>query len=914
MLLSRQANRKYSTSQLKNGLEYALITCPDAQKASVSISIAMGHFSDPDDCQGLSHLMEHMFFAGSENFPDGNHLNQLLNTHGGFVNAWTSAESCNFHFDCPMEFFTQSLDVLIDMLTQPSLSLEGITQEVNAIDAEFSMRKQDDVRRLYDVHKQTCNPKHPFSRFNVGNKTIFTKFSADELKKKLTRHHNDHFVSEKIKACIVLPKHAADENLIASIESRLTAFRQQSNSVIKAELPALYLPEQKACLIEVKPYKFAQNLMLTFCLPNVTKWYRSKPILLMTHLIEDTSENSVQHYLKRRGLILELTANGGIEGDNFQDININLRLTEKGLLNTQEVISIVMQWFEFLRQNGIEKWRFEEKSLQLLLQVKHAPLPSGIDEAVMLATRMHKNSVAQALDFDVKMDIYDPDVYQSFFSYFVIDNLRVFCIHPSAYCDQETLQYEVPYSSKDISFEVILDKPIALELPAKNPYMSDNFNLVEKELGATEIKTIKHSDFLLKYSQNYQFKTPKGDCYLSIENPNMIGSARHVAIKKLWIACLSEQLSEAYSGAEMAGINFRLYGHQGGMTLHTSGFSDRQLMLCEEILSFIQTVNIKPAIFAGVKEKMVASLKNTLLNKPINQLFADLNILLQENTFSQEAILQEVTKLELAELHEKVSLYFHKIHIEGLAVGNWSTAQITMFHSKVLECFKNMDKVLKSSRNIAQITHKKFCVQHKRSHDEHAIVLYFQSSDKCNKNRALCIAIEKLLSPIVFDELRNKRNLGYLVGCGYFPVNKRPGLAIYVQSPSHSSEVLHEAIRAVLKEFIENIADFEPIFDNLKLSLMKQFKVSDANTNQLAQRLWLEFDDNQETTDSNDMSEVINQLSFDVFKEGCEQLLHHSALGVVAFVTESISTNDKPFAGYEFIGDPSKFKDKIKYQ
>jgi secreted Zn-dependent insulinase-like peptidase len=235
----------------------------------------MGHFSDPDECQGLSHLMEHMLFAGSQNYPDGNFLNQFLNMHGGFVNAWTSAESCNFHFDCPVNQFSQALAVLIDMLTQPMLSIDGISQEVDAIDAEFLMRKQDDVRRLYDVHKQTCNPNHPFSRFSVGNKAIFTQFTKAELQQKLRKHHQCYFNTKKIKACFVLPQTLANVELMTFIESKLGNFKPSFVTTIPKKYPSLYLPQQKGCLIEVKPYKSAQNLMLTFCLPNVSHYYRN---------------------------------------------------------------------------------------------------------------------------------------------------------------------------------------------------------------------------------------------------------------------------------------------------------------------------------------------------------------------------------------------------------------------------------------------------------------------------------------------------------------------------------------------------------------------------------------------------------------------------------------------------------------
>jgi insulysin len=874
----------------------------------------MGHFSDPDECQGLSHLMEHMLFAGSQNYPDGNFLNQLLDTHGGFVNAWTCAESCNVHFDCQVNQFSQALDVLIDMLTQPILSMDGISQEIDAIDAEFSMRKLDDVRRLYDVHKQTCNPNHPFSRFSVGNKTIFTQFTKAELQQKLRQHHQHYFNAKKIKACFVLPHTMANVEFITFIESKLITFKSSNITTVPKKYPDLYLPQQKGCLIEVKPHKFAQNLMLTFCLPNVSRYYRSKPILLVTHLIEDGSENTLQHDLKRMGFILDLSASDGIQGDNFQDININLRLTEHGLANTKKMIQLIMQWFDFLRQNGIEKWRFEEKAQQLALQVEHAILPLSIDLAVMLSSKLHKLTLQQALEYDVVMDNYDPVVFEQFLTYFTVKNLRVFCINSQVFCDQKTTQYKVPFSLRKLDFDIKNNTLLSLQLPPKNPFMSNNFGLVAQELKSTEIKTFKNFDFLLKFSQNYQFKTPKGDCYLSLENPNMIGSARNVAIKRLWIACLNEELSEVYNGAEMAGINVRLYGHQGGMTLHTSGFSDRQLGLCQEILSFIQQLNIKPTIFSAVKEKLALSLKNTLLNKPINQLFANVNILLQENTFSHESILAVLETVSLSELHLQAIAYFKKIHIEGLAVGNWTVAQIEAFHSNVVACVKDVDKVLKSSRNVAQITDRKLCIQHNQSQQEHAIVLYFQSPSNNNACRGLYIAIEKLLAPIFFDELRNKRNLGYLVGCGYLPINKRPGLTFYIQSPTHSSYDLYVAMTDVLDDFVRNIGEFEPIFDSFKASLKKQFRTFDTNTNQLAQRLWMDFDDLGASTENNPMDDVINLLTFDLFKKGCEQLVARSGLGKAIFITDPKSALQTRFVDFEFIDDPTAFKQVVKYQ
>jgi secreted Zn-dependent insulinase-like peptidase len=225
-----------------------------------------------------------------------------------------------------------------------------------------------------------------------------------------------------------------------------------------------------------------------------------------------------------------------------------------------------------------------------------------------------------------------------------------------------------------------------------------------------------------------------------------------------------------------------------------------------------------------------------------------------------------------------------------------------------------MDTLLKSSRNIAHLAHQKIAVQHKQTHNEHAVVVYFQSPNNTNVNRGLYVAIEKFLSPIVFDELRNKRNLGYLVGCGYFPVNKRPGLAIYVQSPSQQSDILYEAVCEVLNDFISNIEDFEPIFEDVKQSLINQFDIVDGNTSQLAQRLWMDFDELDNSTQNTQMSDVINKLTFQHFKAACNALTHDSEIGRAVFITKSKVGIQNGLTSFDVIGDTTQCISNIKYK
>ena len=887
MLLSRLAEREYVANTLHNKLELALIKCPRAPKASFSISIGIGHFNDPDNCPGLSHLLEHMLFTGSHAYKDGNYLHELLHKNGGFINAWTSAETCNFHFDSPPNIFHEALDVLLDMLKHPNMSLHGIQQEIEAVDAEFQLRQQDDVRRLYDIHKETANKAHPFTKFSVGNKGIFSCFSESELQAMLKQQHQQYFVSSNIKAAIVAEQGWLNDENVQTIAEKLARFDDNADPILKPSLPDLYLNEHKQIQIEVKPHKLTQNLMLTYCLPNLSALNRSKPILLLSHLIEDSNENGLQWRLKRLGYIVEISASGGIQDKRHQDININLRLTDKGTENIQSILTLVCSWFEFLQQQGIEHWRFEEKAQQLALQVKHAPSPSGIDEAVLLASRLHEHSLEQALSLDTSMDEYDSDSFDDFLALFKPANLRVFFIHENAQTDTISKQYNAPYSSRKLEAIANNNAQYDWSLPQRNPYMSDDFNIVKPELKKNQIVNFESDDLLIKFTQNSEFKTPKGDCYFSLESPNMISSARNIAIKRLWVECISEQLNNQYNSAELAGIHFRLYGHQGGISLHTSGFSHRQLVLCEEILRALTRVKVTPSTFLTMKEKLQKSLQNTLLNKPVNQLFSDLNYLYQENTIGQKSILEELNSVFLPELQAHVEKYFVETHVEGLVVGNWSLAQAEKLFERLKNNALHFNKVYKSSRRVADLHERNLCILRRNNDGEHAVVHYIQAKDNSLENKCLFVALEKLLSPIIFDELRNKQNLGYLVGCGYMPINKRPGIASYIQSPNHQSESLLKAIENVLHDFYEQIDELEPIFDDFINSLSKQFSPGDTNTTQFAQRLWLEFDTLELQSEASRFYQKITQFSFSEFKSGVSALLSPRTMKSSVFLTQS---------------------------
>ena len=59
-------DRSYRIIRLPNKLEALLVHDIDTDKASASVNVQVGSFSDPEDMPGMAHAVEHLLFMGTE--------------------------------------------------------------------------------------------------------------------------------------------------------------------------------------------------------------------------------------------------------------------------------------------------------------------------------------------------------------------------------------------------------------------------------------------------------------------------------------------------------------------------------------------------------------------------------------------------------------------------------------------------------------------------------------------------------------------------------------------------------------------------------------------------------------------------------------------------------------------------------
>lgn len=900
-----------------------VIYCSKANKAALSLSINAGHFNDPNHCPGLAHLFEHMMFATSEFHAKGNDLHALVTQNRGYVNAWTSSQHTNFHLDCASSVFLQANRQLIDMLLNPLYSEQTIEQEVCAIDAEFKMRLKDDVRRLYDVHKETVNPIHPFHRFTIGNSDTFDNVSIDQLKSLLTSYHQQYLRGSNIKVTIVHPM-ISDKEQRVNFEQCLTeqfeSFKPNNddssfqhsrtqNSSDKneqllqnnADKYPLYLKENLQKRVLINPVKDTKSAIATFVLPSVEHFYQFKPLLLLSHLLEDTAQGTLARHLIDMGWITDLTASSGICGHNYQEFSINLKLTDHGCENLDLILSELLSLLSQLAKEPIEAWRLKEKSRQLYLQVASSETPAPIDEAINIASRLHEDTFANILDMDTRLDTDNIEQaqqsLQQVLSHFVVQNLRVFDICKRHHCSTTTKTYKVPYQVLPLNLQSApSNKQYLLSKP--NPYMPTNsVERIQTKQQSEPLQCLNNTSPVLWYAYDSILGLHRADTYISISHAQMVGSAVNVSIKKMWLAMLKEYLELEFGHAEYAGLHFTLYGHQAGVTLHVSGLSDRQSDLSLDILGAIKGFVPNKTSFENARNKMQVSVKNAQIKKPINVLFFELNCYFQQNTFAHNDVLLVLEKLLLSDVIAKHDSYFEHANIEILCAGKISKTDALTLRQSARNIF-SINEAAPSESNIRapevrkatnRLIKNNLELSFTNSASDAACICYFQAPDCSTQSTVLAIMLEKLLSALIFDGLRNKRKLGYVAGCGFIPINNHPGLALYCQSPSASAAEIKQHILQELGDIIDNTHLSQRRVSDLIETLKEQFRLTPTNQSQYAQQLWMSLDSDNPSQKDSKLLEEFDNLSLTTVNQALNDLKNQQGYQLISLLCDPIN-------------------------
>ena len=177
---SPQAEGQTYTARLSNGL--TVLVKEDDRFPLVSLRLyvhAGSAYEEPKEA-GISHLLEHMVFKGTDKRPKGTVAAEVEST-GGYMNAATSFDYTVYLTDMTEEHWKTGLDVLKDMAFHPSIDAEELTSEKDVVVAELKRGEDEPGQRIFRIIQKAALDGTPYKRPIIGFEDTVRAISRDDI-------------------------------------------------------------------------------------------------------------------------------------------------------------------------------------------------------------------------------------------------------------------------------------------------------------------------------------------------------------------------------------------------------------------------------------------------------------------------------------------------------------------------------------------------------------------------------------------------------------------------------------------------------------------------------------------------------------------------------------------------------------
>ena len=174
-------DREISQTTAANGVTVLSERVPSVRSAAVGIWVRSASAHEPRPKMGVSHLLEHMVFKGTER-RTAQEIALALESRGGSLDAYTSRDTTAFHARVLDADLPRALDILTDLVTNPVLRSSDLELERNVVLEEINTVQDTPDDQVFDLSYQTLWPEHPYGYTILGTRDTVSALAADDLK------------------------------------------------------------------------------------------------------------------------------------------------------------------------------------------------------------------------------------------------------------------------------------------------------------------------------------------------------------------------------------------------------------------------------------------------------------------------------------------------------------------------------------------------------------------------------------------------------------------------------------------------------------------------------------------------------------------------------------------------------------
>jgi predicted Zn-dependent peptidase len=182
---------EHRITTLDCGVRVVTERVPSVRSVALGFWIGAGSVIEQEHEAGISHLLEHMLFRGSDRY-ESEEIDQIFDAMGAEVNAGTDKEATSLYTRVLDRHLEQAFDVMGDMLWHPRFGELEAEREV--VLEEIAMYEDDPQDRVFDILGRAIFHGHPLGRPVIGTAAVIGASTREQL----AAFHAKHYLADDI--------------------------------------------------------------------------------------------------------------------------------------------------------------------------------------------------------------------------------------------------------------------------------------------------------------------------------------------------------------------------------------------------------------------------------------------------------------------------------------------------------------------------------------------------------------------------------------------------------------------------------------------------------------------------------------------------------------------------------------------
>lgn len=192
---------KITWSELDSGLKVITVEMPNFYTVSGGLFANVGSRYERGKEMGISHFIEHLLFKGSKKY-SARKISEVIEGRGGFLNAYTSEESTCFYFKTLPQSFFESLDVLVDLYTEPLFDPAEIEKEKDVVIEELHSYEDQPSAYIDDLFGATIWKGHPLGNMILGLEENILNHTVEDVNNYFRKYYTSDNTVLAVAGCV----------------------------------------------------------------------------------------------------------------------------------------------------------------------------------------------------------------------------------------------------------------------------------------------------------------------------------------------------------------------------------------------------------------------------------------------------------------------------------------------------------------------------------------------------------------------------------------------------------------------------------------------------------------------------------------------------------------------------------------